>query len=86
MTTPAQIIAHRKAHAMSQADLATALGVSRNTVYRWETGDPIPPWLALALLGHNVVMEDKEGAPPPSKTAPSRVLTSDEYDAQRRGK
>jgi len=40
----------RTAQGMSQGELATALGVSRNTVGRWELGErAIPPFLELAL-------------------------------------
>ena len=50
--TPLEIVEAREALHMKQVELARALGVSTNTVNRWERGHhPIPPWLWLAIEG-----------------------------------
>lgn len=50
--TPQELLSHRRALGLSQAGLGKHLGVSGNTVARWERGDaPIgqPAMLDLAL-------------------------------------
>ena len=48
--TPQELIAWRNKKGFSQAGLANALGVTTQTVYRWERGTrDIPPFLYLAL-------------------------------------
>jgi DNA-binding transcriptional regulator YiaG len=42
LPTPAACRAIREAARVSQADLARALGVARETVYRWEAGTCAP--------------------------------------------
>ena len=50
--TPLELTTTRTAMGLSQVDLAKALGVSRQIVWRWEQGKvPVPPWLHLALQG-----------------------------------
>jgi transcriptional regulator with XRE-family HTH domain len=41
---------HRRTHQLTQSTLAAALGVSANTVARWERDEvPIPPWVMTLL-------------------------------------
>jgi len=41
----------RAAHGLTQAELGRFVGVSRNTIERWERGvHPIPQWARLLLL------------------------------------
>ena len=48
--TPNELLSRRRALGLSQAELATRLGVATNTVARWERGErAIPPYLQLAL-------------------------------------
>ena len=50
-----RISSHRKQRNLSQEELASLLGVSRQTVSKWETGDTLPDILnavALAKLFH----------------------------------
>lgn len=48
--TPAEIRHWREVRALSQADLARALGCKPPTVSRWEAGErDAPPYLRLAL-------------------------------------
>ena len=50
--TPADLTTARTAMGLSQVQLAEALGVSRQIVWRWEQGKvPIPAWLHLAIAG-----------------------------------
>jgi transcriptional regulator with XRE-family HTH domain len=47
---PSELIKWRKAHGLTQAELALMLGVASNTVYRWEAGTrTIPPFLRVTL-------------------------------------
>lgn len=46
-----QIKLGRKQLGMSQADLADAIWVSRNTVSNWERGDTTPDIQSLVLMG-----------------------------------
>ena len=46
-----QIKLGRKELGMSQADLADAIWVSRNTVSNWERGDTTPDIQSLVLMG-----------------------------------
>lgn len=53
MTAPEFAAARRKLGFATQADLANYIGVSRNTVGRWETGvTPVPStvWRVIKLL------------------------------------
>lgn len=51
----------RKKFGQTQTELAEMLGVSRNTVTRWETDDqPIPSYLHLALAELSRRLEDKK--------------------------
>ncbi len=52
--TPEELRRWRGAHGYTLAALAAALGVGRQTVWRWEhpeaqTAQAVPPWLPLAL-------------------------------------
>lgn len=48
--TPEELKKWREAHGLSQSGLASLLGVSSNTVARWERGEmTYPPFLKLAL-------------------------------------
>ena len=48
--TPDELTATRTAMGLSMESLAKALGISRQAIWRWETGSrPIPPYLGLAL-------------------------------------
>lgn len=50
--TPAALTAHRKALKLSKVALAAALGISDDTIARYEAGTwPAPPWYALAIKG-----------------------------------
>ena len=50
--TPAVLTEQREALHLTQAELARVLGVSKNTIWRWEHHErALPPWLGLALLG-----------------------------------
>ncbi len=50
MVRPQELISRRRSMEMTQAELATELEVSANTVARWERGErAIPPYLKLAL-------------------------------------
>ena len=52
MMTPKGFTRERERLALSQSALARALGVSHNSVWRWEHGRyPLPLWLPLALAG-----------------------------------
>ena len=42
MTFPEKLQQIRKHHDLSQEQLAEKLGVSRHTIYRWETGQSMP--------------------------------------------
>jgi len=47
-----QVKAWRKAHGLSQPQLARLLGVSVSAIMRWEAGErDVPPYLHLALRG-----------------------------------
>lgn len=44
--TPSQLVRVRSRYALTQADLSGELGVTRNTVARWEMGlYPVPHWV-----------------------------------------
>lgn len=47
--TPEDLVAWRQRHGLSQEQLATALGVDRVTLARWETGARQVPGRMLAL-------------------------------------
>ena len=49
--TPAEFTAARKALAMSQAALAKAMGVTRETICRIERGETVPAVYQLAMAG-----------------------------------
>jgi len=71
----------RTAQGMSQGELATALGVSRNTVGRWELGErAIPPFLELALASIAGIGGPRPAAPP----APGNASWKDLNDMIRR--
>lgn len=49
--TPAELVAQRKAHGLTQAQLAAHMGTTRNTIARWEMGQVkiTEGWLRLAF-------------------------------------
>ena len=49
--TPTEFTAARKALAMSQAALAKAMGVTRETICRIERGETVPAVYRLAMAG-----------------------------------
>ena len=58
-TKPQQIKAIRAALGMTQAELARILGVSWNTVARWERGEMEPPGNLLDLALRTVEAEER---------------------------
>ena len=63
MQLPEKILALRKARNMSQEDLATALGVTRQTVSRWEVGSALPD-AEKTEFGFHVLPDAQGGAGP----------------------
>ena len=51
-----KLIRLRKTHHMTQEDLAQALHVSRQAVYKWECGQSYPEALKLVALKELVIM------------------------------
>ena len=48
--TPETLVTLRTLAGLTQTGLASALGISRATVARWESGKmPIPKWVELAM-------------------------------------
>ncbi len=54
--SPESIVELRKRLSLSQAKLATSLGIPQNTVSRWETGATTPDATSLAAI-HSIAME-----------------------------
>ena len=54
--SPESIVELRKRLSLSQAELATSLGIPQNTVSRWETGATTPDATSLAAI-HSIAME-----------------------------
>lgn len=46
-----RIVALRKAHGLSQEDLARLVGVSKGAVQQWEAGTSVPRGTHLAIIG-----------------------------------
>ena len=78
-----KILALRKARGMSQEDLAAALGVTRQTVSRWEVGSALPDaenLLQLSLLfevSADYLLRDEEVDATPAPTADRGPATKD---------
>lgn len=58
--TPEQLRAARESLALTQTDVATALGVDLRTYQRWESGEaPVPRWVSrrAATMVHRLLDE-----------------------------
>ena len=56
-SNPARLREIRKSLGWTQVRLATALGVRRNTLARWERGDPVPSRVVVLAAEYIVVEE-----------------------------
>lgn len=61
MLTPAQIRQLRKAMGLTTTQFATLLGISHNTVARWEFGDRHPRWAMMVRLNDLLKIEQAKG-------------------------
>ena len=60
---PEDLVSFRKKHGLSQTKLAQELGVSRVTVWRWETGrSSIPVIMPIALRGLRHIFESRKSS------------------------
>ena len=71
MTFEERLVQLRKARGMSQEELAEKVGVSRQAVSKWETGDAQPDYVKLMALADalEVSLDDLCGRPTPSAPA-----------------
>lgn len=71
MTFEERLVQLRKARGMSQEELAEKVGVSRQAVSKWETGDAQPDYVKLMALADalGVSLDDLCGREPPSAPA-----------------
>ena len=77
MTLGEKISALRAARGMKQDELAAALGVSRQSVSKWETGASVPELDRLVQLAglFGVTLDGLVGREPPSPEAPPAAVT-----------
>ena len=78
MTLGEKISALRAARGMKQDELAAALGVSRQSVSKWETGASVPELDRLVQLAglFGVTLDELAGLEPPSPKPPAAVTIS----------
>ena len=78
MTLGEKISALRAARGMKQDELAAALGVSRQSVSKWETGVSVPELDRLVQLAglFGVTLDELAGLEPPSPEPPAAVTIS----------
>ena len=78
MTLGEKISALRAARGMKQDELAAALGVSRQSVSKWETGASVPELDKLVQLANffGVTLDELAGLEPPSTEPPAAVTIS----------
>ena len=78
MTLGEKISALRAARGMKQDELAAALGVSRQSVSKWETGASVPELDKLVQLAglFGVTLDELAGLGPPSPEPPPAVTIS----------
>lgn len=85
MTLAEKIYTLRKKAGLSQLDLADRLGVSRQAVSKWETGEAAPELSKLAALAKEFgVTADyllSEDDAPPAKEAPAQSAAPQQFDA-----
>ena len=77
MTLGEKISALRAARGMKQDELAAALGVSRQSVSKWETGASVPELDRLVQLAglFGVTLDELAGLEPPSPEPPPITIT-----------
>lgn len=77
MTLGEKISALRAARGMKQDELAEALGVSRQSVSKWETNASVPELEKLVQLAglFGVTLDELVGLEPPSPEAPPAAVT-----------
>lgn len=78
MNLAEKIYTLRKQHGLSQEQMAEALGVSRQAVSKWESGQSVPEAEKLVAISHlfavttdYLLLEDASPLPAPAREAPA---------------
>lgn len=86
MNTGERLSELRKGHGLSQEELAERLGVTRQSVYRWENGGATPSGKNLRMIAEcyqipvEDLMEDLSSAPDPVQEEPEQKTENPETE------
>ena len=80
---PSDLISFREKHSLSQKALGKELGVSRITIWRWETGrSRIPSIMPVTLRGLQHIFQSRKSA----KRRADRIKATKDFDKERKRK